>query len=206
MSNAQELKPRLEVLLFMARNPLSLEDLAKYLSVEPAVVMESLELLTTQYQDAQYGIQVINVSNGYQFATKPQYAKTLELYINAPQEFSLSTAALETLVIVAYRQPISRAELEAIRGVNSDGIIKSLMDRGLVEEKGRADTLGRPMLYGTTDTFLKHFGLKDLADLPQDPQLKMQNSPEALEKLSSYAYRLSEQITFEQPETEPVTE
>lgn len=198
MTTAQELKPQLEVLLFMARNPLPIEDLAQYLNVEVPIVTEALDLVINHYKDPQYGIQVINVSNGYQFATKPQYAKTLELYINAPQEFSLSTAGLETLVIIAYRQPISKAEIEAIRGVNSDGIIKSLMDRGLVEEKGRADTLGRPMLYGTTDLFLKHFGLKDLSELPQDPQFKMKSNPEALQKLSAYEYRLTEQITFEQ--------
>lgn len=201
MSTAQELKPQLEVLLFMARNPLPIEDLARYLNVDLALANEALALVTDHYKDPSYGLQVINVSNGYQLATKPQYAKTLELYINAPQEFSLSTAALETLVIVAYRQPISKAELEAIRGVNSDGIIKSLMDRCLVEEKGRADTLGRPMLYGTTDVFLKHFGLKDLSELPQDPQLKMKDNPEALQKLSPFEYRLTEQITFEQDTT-----
>lgn len=197
MSTAQELKPQLEVLLFMASNPLPIEDLARYLNVELPLVTEALDLVIAHYKDPNYGIQIINVSNGYQFATKPQYAKTLELYINAPQEFSLSTAALETLVIVAYRQPISKAELEAIRGVNSDGIIKSLMDRSLVEEKGRAETLGRPMLYGTTDIFLKHFGLKDLAELPQDPQLKMKDNPEALLKLSPFEYKLTEQIAFD---------
>ena len=197
MSTAQELKPQLEVLLFMARNPLTIEELAKYLAVDPTLVTDALALLTEHYKNPECGLQIINVSNGYQFATKPQYAKTLELYINAPQEFSLSTAGLETLVIVAYRQPISKAELEAIRGVNSDGIIKSLMDRNLVEEKGRADTLGRPMLYGTTDSFLKHFGLKDLSELPQDPQLKMRNNPEALTKLSPFEYKLTEQIAFD---------
>ena len=203
MSTVQELKPQLEVLLFMARNPLPIEDLAKYLNVEIGVAVDALNYVTDFYKDSSFGLQVINVSNGYQFATKAQYAKTLELYINAPQEFSLSTAALETLVIVAYRQPISKAELEAIRGVNSDGIIKSLMDRNLVEEKGRADTLGRPMLYGTTESFLKHFGLKDLAELPQDPQLKMKDNPDALSRLSPFNYKLSEQIAFDQENAEP---
>jgi segregation and condensation protein B len=205
MSTAPELKPQLEVLLFMARQPLSLEDLAKYLNTEISLVSEALQFLTEHYKDPAYGLQVINVSNGYQFATKPQYAKTLELYINAPQEFSLSTAGLETLVIVAYRQPISRAELEAIRGVNSDGIVKSLMDRSLIEEKGRAETLGRPMLYGTTDVFLKHFGLKDLAELPQDPQLKMKNNSDTAEKLSAFDYAITEQIGFAEPITEEKT-
>lgn len=170
------LKQKLEVLLFMSRNPLSLEELVKYLETPAEQIKNELNNLINRYESPDYGIQIINVSNGYQFATKPDYAKTLELYINAPQDISLSTAAMETLTIIAYRQPVSRAEVENIRGVNSDGIIKSLQDKGLIEERGRAETIGRPTIYGTTEAFLKHFGLKDLSNLPPEPAKQLQEN------------------------------
>lgn len=191
----EEIHQKLEVLLFMGRGPLQVKELAEFINCTPEEVQIALDELVQKYKSTEFGLQVINVSNGYQFATKPQFSKTLELYINAPQEITLSLAAMETLTIIAYRQPISRAEIEAIRGINSDWIVKSLMDKTLVEEKGRSETIGRPMLYGTSEMFLKHFGLKDLTELPPEPLQKMQNNKEAIvEKLEKFSHDVNEKL------------
>jgi segregation and condensation protein B len=182
------LLPQLEILLFMARQPLLLEQLARYLEAPEETVLQLVAELTAKYADPAHGLQVVNISDGYQFATKPEYSKPLELYINTPQEFSLSAAAMETLTIIAYRQPISKSEIEAIRGLNSDWIVKSLQDKELVEEQGRSEGIGRPTLYGTTEKFLRHFGLKNLQDLPPEPKLKMEtDQAAAAEKLQQFA-------------------
>lgn len=183
------IKQRLEVLLFMSREPLSEADLIKFIGCSSEILKSELLQLQEEYNQPSHGIQIIQIADKYQFATKSEYTKTVEDYINAPTEVSLSTAALETLSIIAYRQPITRTEVEAIRGVNSDGIIKSLLDKEFIEECGKADTIGRPTLYGTTDLFLRHFGLKDLADLPAEPKALM-NSQEAEEALRIFRHSL----------------
>ncbi|GBR76781.1 segregation and condensation protein B [Candidatus Termititenax persephonae] len=182
------LLPKLEVLLFLARQPLLPEQLARYLETSEEAVQQLITELTARYADPAHGLQIVNISDGYQFATKPEHARPLELYINTPQEFSLSTAAMETLTIIAYRQPISKPDIERIRGIDSGWIIKSLQEKELVEEKGQADTVGRPVLYATTEKFLRHFGLKNLQDLPPAPFLKMRESQDIIvEKLESPA-------------------
>jgi segregation and condensation protein B len=187
-TTSSNLLPQLEILLFMARQPLLPEQLARYLEIPEEAALQLVAELTAKYADPAHGLQIVNISDGYQFATKPEYSKPLELYINTPQEFSLSAAALETLTIIAYRQPVSKSAIEAIRGINSDWIVKSLQDKELVEEKGQADTAGRPMLYGTTEKFLRHFGLKNLQDLPPEPKLQMEADQEtAAEKLQRFA-------------------
>ena len=178
--SAADLLQKLEILLFMARQPLLLEQLARYLETSEENAHQLVTELTARYADSSHGLQIINVSDGYQFATKPEYSKPLELYINTPQEFSLSAAAMETLTIIAYRQPVAKPDIERIRGIDSGWIIKSLQDKELIEEQGQADTVGRPMLYGTTEKFLRHFGLKNLEDLPSAPFLKLQENPELL--------------------------
>jgi segregation and condensation protein B len=194
MSN--NLKQKLEVLLFMARNPLTIDELAQYISATPAEIETCVQEMQAQYKSAEFGIQIIHVSNGFQFATKPEYAQTLELYINAPQEISLSPAAMETLAIIAYRQPISRGEVEAIRGVNSDSIVHSLLEKALIEDKGKSEAIGKPTLYGTTDAFLKHFGLNALEDMPHGPRRKMTESKETEDKLSVFSKTISETLDF----------
>ena len=189
---------KLEVLLFMARQPLTLDQLSRYLEISPEEVQAALNELIEKYAAPEHGIQIVNISNGWQFATKPEYSKPLELYINSPQEFSLSSAALETLVIIAYRQPVSKPEIEAIRGINSDWIVKSLQDKELIEEQGRSEGIGRPTLYGTTEKFLKHFGLRDLQDLPPEPNLKMQYNQELIAaKLQQFASAQTGELELE---------
>lgn len=192
----KNIRQRLEVLLFMSREPLSKDDLLKFLQCEREALDQELFSLQTTYDSPEHGIQIIQISDKFQFATKAEYTKTVEDYINAPTEVSLSAAALETLAIIAYRQPITRTEVEAIRGVNSDGIMKSLQDKEFIEECGKAETIGRPTLYGTTEVFLKHFGLKDLNDLPGEPRALME-SQEAEETLRIFRHSLVSQAELE---------
>lgn len=159
------LKGAIETLLFVAKEPLSIKELSKLTDNSEKDIIEAISQLKEEYQ-IRY-LQIIDIANGYQIATREEYAGFIERLVNSPIEITLTPASMETLAIVAYRQPISRVEVENIRGVNSDHVIKTLQERGLVEEKGRSESLGRPILYGTTDEFLKHFGLKDIEELPK---------------------------------------
>ena len=162
-----ELKRQLETLLFVAKSPLRLEQLKRLLKSEKKVLRGLLDELQAEY--AQRGIQIIGIAEGYQMATRVEYADLVQALVLVPQKVSLSAAALEVLAIVAYRQPITKMQVEYIRGTNSDSIVNSLAEKGLVEEKGEAEVVGRPMQYGSSDLFLKEFGLANLEDLPPTP-------------------------------------
>jgi segregation and condensation protein B len=153
----------LEAVLFMAAEPLSLADLAEILDVVPQVADELVSQLEAEYGDR--GMLVQRVAGGLQVATRPEYGHYVAK-LHKPERFRLSRAALETLAIVAYRQPATRPEIDAIRGVNSDSPLDTLLQYELVCEAGRKDAPGRPLLYRTTDSFLGRFGLNSIADLP----------------------------------------
>lgn len=155
----------LEALLFVAKEPLSIAKLAEILEVSPENVSELLEILRERYQAADSGLILIEVEKNYRLGTKPEMARYIEILYKQPAS-ALSNAALEVLSIVAYKQPITRGEIDFIRGVQSDRALATLVDKGLVQEVGRKDGPGRPILYGTTEAFLIHFGLKSLAELP----------------------------------------
>jgi segregation and condensation protein B len=156
-----DLVAALECVLFMATRPLALGELGELLNVSPPAARQLLELLEGRY----LGMQVVEVAGGWQLATKPEFAEYVA-QLHRPPKFRLSPSALETLAIVAYRQPITRPEVEALRGVNSDSVITTLLDREFIRECGHRNTPGRPMLYGTTDKFLQMFGLASLDALP----------------------------------------
>ncbi len=130
-----------------------------------------MEELGREYQDSRHGIQLCFVAGGYEFTTKVTMAPYLEAFQRPEVSSGLSQAALETLAIVAYRQPVTRVEIEDIRGVRSDSAVNTLLERELIEEQGRKDAPGRPILLGTTQRFLECFGLADLADLPPLPRI-----------------------------------
>ncbi|MTI79360.1 MAG: SMC-Scp complex subunit ScpB [Firmicutes bacterium] len=159
-------KSVIEVLLFVAPEPLPLESICRIAEVEEQDTLNLLVELQQEYQRNNRGIQVVELDGGWQLATKPEFSSYVERLYKRQTSTTLSRAALETLAIIAYRQPITRAELEMIRGVKSDSSLNTLLERGLVEEKGRRDAPGKPVLYGTTAVFLKHFGLKNLSELP----------------------------------------
>ncbi|MDN5362372.1 MAG: segregation and condensation protein [Moorella sp. (in: firmicutes)] len=162
---SDNLRAALECLLFVAGGPLTTATLASCLGVSPADVDELAAELRKLYEQEGRGLQVRPVAGGYQMCTRPEYAPYVETLLR-PELPALSRAALETLAIIAYRQPVTRGEMEYIRGVKVDGVLNTLLSRGLVQEVGRKDAPGRPVLYGTTPKFLEFFGLQDLQELP----------------------------------------
>ncbi len=162
----EHIKSAIEVLLFVTPEPLPVADICRLVEIEEADALELLQELRQDYQKSNRGLQVVELSGGWQLATKPEFAPYVERLYKKQSSSTLSRAALETLAIIAYRQPITKAELELIRGVKPDSSLNTLLERGLIEEKGRRDGPGRPVLYGTTTEFLKHFGFKDLSELP----------------------------------------
>lgn len=155
-----------ECLLFVANEPLGLEQIAQIIEINQEDVQELLDILSRQYAEGKRGIQLVNVAGGYQLRTRPDLAVYVErLY--KPQFQGLSHAALETLAIISYKQPVTRGEIEVIRGVQSDRAVATLLEKNLIKELGRKDSPGRPVLFGTTDEFLQHFGLAGLDDLPK---------------------------------------
>ncbi len=153
----------LECFLFVSPDPVTPAQVAAVLEIDERAARDALERLRERYPPR--GLQVIRVAGGYQLCTRPEHADAVARFMRPPAQ-RLSRPALESLAVIAYRQPITQPELEAIRGVHSTGVLKTLLERGLIMEKGRKETVGRPILYVTTDQFLKHFGLKDLTDLP----------------------------------------
>jgi len=162
------MKNILESLLFITKKPVTLEELNSVLGVDIKLIERSLYDLLVEYETR--GINIVKIAGGYHMVTRPENADYVDRLIHSPIETTLSNAALETLSIVAYKQPITKLAIENIRGVNSDGVVQTLLEKRLIEEMGRAETLGRPVLYGTTVQFLRHFGLKDLKDLAPLPQ------------------------------------
>jgi len=161
-----------EAVLFASDAPLKAEDI---LRADPSLdedrVEEAIRTLQTEYDEADRAFQIVEVAGGYQIFTRPEYAPYLDRFDTIPRPSRLSGASLETLAIIAYRQPVGRVELEYIRGVGSSGVIRTLQDRELVEVVGRGEGLGRPLLYGTTRAFLQHFGFRSLDDLPRPEEL-----------------------------------
>lgn len=159
------LTARIEAILFVAPQPVTVQQLAEALATPMAEVEASLKLLDRELQNGR-GINLQRHEGRYQLTTAPELAEEIEKYLGLEATAHLSRAALETLAIVAYRQPITRPGVDAIRGVNSDGVMKSLLSKGLIQEIGRTDGPGRPILYGSTQDFLQHFGINSLEDLP----------------------------------------
>ncbi|MCE5321770.1 SMC-Scp complex subunit ScpB [bacterium] len=165
------LKGVIECMLFVANEPLGAKQLAGALELEESKVEEAVRLLESDLEDR--GLQLMRVAGGYQLCTKPEYADYCALILQ-PAKRKLSKAALETLAVVAYRQPCTMPEIEAVRGVAVDGVIKTLTERGLVKEAGRKQTPGRPILYATTPEFLEYFGLNDISELPDIDMLAVE--------------------------------
>ena len=160
-----DLKNIIESLLFAADKPLSIKELSKISGGFGSDVQKVLSDLTKDYQDR--GIKLIRKGEYFSFVTSPDCAKHVSLLLNEELRHDLSDAAIETLAVITYKQPITRLEIENLRGVNCDQLIRSLMIRGLIHEVGRKETIGRPILYGTTMEFIQYFGLEKEEDLPK---------------------------------------
>ncbi len=161
-----------EAVLFASDAPLTPGEIARADErLDEDQVEEALQMLKAEYDDAQRAFHLTEIAEGYQILTRPEFAPYLERFDNVPRANRLSGPSLETLAIIAYRQPIGRIEIEYIRGVNSSGVIRTLQDRSLIDIVGRGDGLGRPLVYGTTQHFQEHFGFASLDDLPRPDEL-----------------------------------
>ncbi|MFH1826323.1 MAG: SMC-Scp complex subunit ScpB [bacterium] len=163
----EQLKSVLESLLFVARKPLSPKEVEQTIGVPRDLATAVLEELLTAYEGK--GINIVKVAGGYLMGTNPDNADYVHGLLQAKVKTTLTSPSLETLAIIAYKQPITKPDIERIRGVNSDGPVETLIQKKFIDEVGRSDAVGRPYLYGTTTEFLRHFGLKDLASLPPLP-------------------------------------
>ena len=181
-----------EALLFSAQKPLSIRELAAAIKgagaedelspnefgrATEAEIAAAIEQLKIEYIQEHRAFQIIERAEGWQLATDPAFAPWVRELFPAPKPARLTAPALETLSIIAYRQPITRADVEAVRGVNIDGVLQTLMERGLVKIAGRAEIPGRPLLYETTQFFLDHFGLRTLDELPNAEELRKRYLP-----------------------------
>ena len=170
MEKRLELKALIESLLFVADRPVTVEHLATALDVPVEEIEATLQALREEYQKR--GIRIQHKGDRLQLVSAPEAGPHIERFLGLEISGRLSTAALEALSIVAYRQPVTRAQVEAIRGVHSDSVLRSLVRRGLIEEIGRVESVGRPILYGTSFEFLQQFGLQSMQDLPDWQELE----------------------------------
>src|SRR5215510_4435226 len=161
-----ELVAVLEALLFVSSEPIPVARLATVIGVSKAEIEQALDLLSQQLAQDARGIQLVKLAGGYRLVTKPDYAPWLKRLDKAKAAQKLSRSALESLAIIAYKQPLVRSEIEVIRGVETSGVLRTLLERKLVRIVGRKEVPGRPIMYGTTKFFLEHFGLQDLSQLP----------------------------------------
>ena len=159
-----EVKPLLESLLFVADEPVAVGRLASAIGESREVVEEALRELAEEYE--RRGLRLQRKGEQVQVVTAPEAAPYIERFLDLDLSSKLSAPALETLAIVAYQQPVTRTQIEAVRGVSCDSVLRTLVSKGLIEEVGRLPQAGRPILYGTTFEFLQYFGLRDLAELP----------------------------------------
>ena len=173
------LSVKLEAILFVAAEPVTPAQLAAALDVAPSVIERGLNELDSSLSDR--GLRLQRHAGRVQLTTAPQLAELIERFLGLEATSHLSRAALETLAIIAYQQPVTRPQIDAVRGVNSDSMLKSLLNKGLVLESGRADGPGRPILYSTTPEFLQHFGLNSILEMP--PLAKPEEEAPAPEEL-----------------------
>ncbi len=184
MEEGGNLAGRIEAILFVAGEAVRVEELAKALDVPQREVEEALIHLRDEYDFNQRGFALKRYGHQVQLATRALYSRDVVRLLQPVQKQSLTQAAMETLAVVAYRQPVTRAEVEQIRGVKCDYSLQSLMNKQLIAEVGRKEALGRPILYGTTDAFLAHFGISSLKELPPMPEEPSETTKtEALEEV-----------------------
>ncbi len=161
-----ELVAVIEALIFVSDEPLTVRTLVKLLTEDKDTVNAALDQLSKEYDERESGLQVRNIGGGWQMSTRPEFHEDIRALLKTRPSAKLSLASLETLAVIAYKQPVTVPEILEIRGVQSASSIKTLLDKRLIVSKGRKDTVGRPMQYGTSQEFMIQFGLKDLSELP----------------------------------------
>ncbi len=177
----KEAKSILEAILFISAEPVTLDTLRKTVEIDKYNTERLLRELAGEYSTKNSGLLIIEAAGGFQMVTNPACAPWVKKVLSVSVPKRLSQSSLETLAIIAYRQPVIKAEIEAVRGVNSDGVVRTLLERRLIKILGRKEVPGRPLMYGTTKEFLRYFGLNDLSDLPTLREFKEVDIPESPE-------------------------
>ncbi len=165
-----ELIPAFEAVLFSGGEPLSIDRFAQVFDISPERVVEVMDALAKKLDGRDRGVSLVRMENTYQLATKTEYADNIKKMFDIKRRTPLSPAALEVLAVVAYNQPVTKSFIEQVRGVDCSGVVTTLVEKGLVEERGRLELPGKPLLYGTTKNFLRCFCLNDLSELPPLPK------------------------------------
>lgn len=180
---AEKLKPAIEAILFACGTPAELTKIAQALEIKEERAEELLKSLMDDYSSRKSGIKIVRLGKSYQMCTEKEYAEIIRTVLDLRRNSPLSQAALEVLAIIAYNQPVTKAFVEQIRGVDCSGVVSSLVARELIEEKGRLELPGRPLIYGTTENFLRCFNVSDVSELPPLPQKNSdeENSEESSE-------------------------
>ena len=166
----KELIPAFEAVLFSGGEPLSIERFSQVFDITPETVTEVMDQLSAQLDKNNRGIKLLRMENTYQLATKEAYAEYIKKAFDIKRRTPLSPAALDVLAVIAYNQPVTESFIEQVRGVDCSGVVTTLVEKGLVEERGRLELPGRPLLYGTTKNFLRCFSMSDLSELPPLPK------------------------------------
>ena len=162
----QELIPAFEAILFASGEPVSIDRLSQVFEIDPQEVVKTVEELEKLYKDRNSGLEIVRMENTYQIATAEKYAEYIRKAFDLRRRTPLSSADFEVLAVVAYNQPVTKAFIEQVRGVDCSGVVSTLIEKGLLEERGRLDLPGKPLIYGTTKNFLRCFGFEDLSQLP----------------------------------------
>lgn len=196
----EKIKQIIESIMFAVGRDIGVNELSSLLELAPENVQEIIESMRTEFEEAGRGVQIIKVNNGYQLCSKKENYEYIYQIIDKRNKPNLSQAALETLAIIAYNPKITRAEIESIRGVNSDGTIYKLLDHNLIEDAGRLDAPGRPTTYQTTKEFLRLFGYTSLEELPELPRYKLdENQQIVIDDLVNDENKEEEQNPIEAP-------
>ena len=203
MTSKRTIKSALESLMFVWGQPLNVREAAEMFNVPWREIYDNMKALQEEYEEQGRGIRIREIDKSFQFCTAPENGEYIERFCTPTREKKLSQSALEVLAIIAYKQPVTRSEIESIRGIKCDRVVEGLMKKELIEEKGRSTGIGRPILYGTTKLFLEKFGFESLKDLPEieeiDALMGTDEDEEALNALDAMGF---EQISLELNESE----
>ncbi len=168
--NNQQMLSALEAVLFASGDPISLDRLSQTLEISPEKTQKLIKELEDKLDNTKSGFTVVRLENTYQLVTREEFAPYIKKAFDIKRRTPLSPASLEVLAVIAYNQPVTRSFIEQVRGVDCSGVVSTLVEKGLIEERGRLELPGRPLLYGTTKTFLRSFSLSDISDLPPLPK------------------------------------
>ncbi|MDP8265442.1 MAG: SMC-Scp complex subunit ScpB [Candidatus Aceula meridiana] len=201
-NDLQYIKGVAEALLFVSEKPVTMDEFKNALEgVDTKALRQAIEEMKENYQERQSGMVITEIAGGYQMLSNPQYAASVRVFYRTQKKERLSKPSLETLAIIAYKQPVTRIEVEMIRGVNSDGVVNHLLEKGLLKINGRKDVPGKPYIYGTTKQFLEYFGLRSLADLPRLEEFEtLEDGPQKIQAFQQVTEKFIEQAEENAPE------